>query len=503
MRFYFFSAIVFILTAVVSSTAQPAKFAWGYRDSTHYYYSNSVINTPGNGFMFYGNNYNTHSGGFIIKTDSAGNVLWNRYIGSTRFVELSSMIVSSDSCFIIVGSTRISNTSHYNILLMKIASNGDSVWSKEIDMSESGYGFDIQQTFDNGFILTGYTNISNAPYHYLLAAKLDSIGNSEWIHKYSDSITGLVGSSIEQTPDSGFLITGTANSSKQFLVKLTNTGTFTWIKTYDAGSFIRNGADIEIMNDGYLCFGTKQNSGILIKTDFSGNVIWNKEYFDMDSFDPHHIYHTHDNGYLMVADTNTSYFGSFLKVDTAGNIIWKRSVTMLTTGIVEAPDNDIVVIGHLGYNLGIIKTDSIDGGIGCLEAQINITATSPVLIVDSLELTATSSGVVNQIYLDASSPFLARDTICVNSPVNISDITIPQWKIFPNPSSGIFSLSTDNFSEKSDIEIYNSVGAIVYNSEINLNEKRIDLSNLAQGIYFLKINTNTVPLSMKIIVLKN
>ena len=57
-------------------------------------------------------------------------------------------------------------------------------------------------------------------------------------------------------------------------------------------------------------------------------------------------------------------------------------------------------------------------------------------------------------------------------------------EIYPNPTKNIINIAYADYSSNDDVIIYNNLGAIAYKSKV---EPQIDLSDLTQGIYFLKI----------------
>jgi hypothetical protein len=77
-------------------------------------------------------------------------------------------------------------------------------------------------------------------------------------------------------------------------------------------------------------------------------------------------------------------------------------------------------------------------------------------------------------------------------------------KLYPNPTNGIVYVSLDvNYMSKGSIEIFNSTGSKVYAKNLHdqtesVNE--IDLSNLPKGMYFVKINTDDISETKKVIL---
>src|SRR5690606_15192899 len=65
-----------------------------------------------------------------------------------------------------------------------------------------------------------------------------------------------------------------------------------------------------------------------------------------------------------------------------------------------------------------------------------------------------------------------------------------EFSIFPNPSEAVFNLTGTNLMEEIQISVFNSTGTLIYELDpintANFNE-RIDLSNMANGMYFIKL----------------
>ena len=75
------------------------------------------------------------------------------------------------------------------------------------------------------------------------------------------------------------------------------------------------------------------------------------------------------------------------------------------------------------------------------------------------------------------------------------------FKVYPNPSNGIFNIRINQYSGKVNIQVVDINGRIVKeikNEEFNT-EKALDLSALQSGIYVLKINNNELNYSQKVI----
>jgi PKD repeat protein len=71
--------------------------------------------------------------------------------------------------------------------------------------------------------------------------------------------------------------------------------------------------------------------------------------------------------------------------------------------------------------------------------------------------------------------------------------------IYPNPNSGIFTVDNSSTYKVHTIEILNSIGQIVYKSELTEVRKTLDL-NLPTGIYLIKIISDKAGLTQKMVI---
>jgi hypothetical protein len=117
-----------------------------------------------------------------------------------------------------VGSTHLDSVSwSRNIWLFKINDTGRIVWQEVYSGSKDDQVYSISETNDNGFILSGTSESNNDDfngnrgYNDYIIIKSNSIGKKEWQRSFGGSKYDY-GKSIIQTYDSGYLVTGYINS---------------------------------------------------------------------------------------------------------------------------------------------------------------------------------------------------------------------------------------------------------------------------------------------------
>lgn len=83
---------------------------------------------------------------------------------------------------------------------------------------------------------------------------------------------------------------------------------------------------------------------------------------------------------------------------------------------------------------------------------------------------------------------------------SVSDLKeASSFKLFPNPSKDSFTFTTDLQIENARLEVYNSIGKIIYSSKLTSKQHTIN-HNFLSGIYFVKASDNDKQFTVKLIV---
>lgn len=75
------------------------------------------------------------------------------------------------------------------------------------------------------------------------------------------------------------------------------------------------------------------------------------------------------------------------------------------------------------------------------------------------------------------------------NPIAANEQTV---SVFPNPTTGYFTLNVNNYSESLKVTIYNSIGQLVLTQKIDALRTEINVTELNAGIYFIRIEENGV-----------
>jgi hypothetical protein len=128
-------------------------------------------------------------------------------------------------------------------------------WQKYYDYSgRADLGNDVVQTFDGGYVIAGSGTNSNSERDILLI-KIDYLGNVEWKKLIGISMAFERAYCIQQTPDSGFVITGDADHT-MLLIKVDKNGNIEWRNDFTENNANGQGNSLQLTNDGgIICSG--------------------------------------------------------------------------------------------------------------------------------------------------------------------------------------------------------------------------------------------------------
>ncbi len=135
---------------------------------------------------------------------------WSRTYGGELYERGSFLVECSDGNYAVLGTRRSLDYWNYNIWLIKIDNQGDTIWTKtygsDADTS-CETGRHMTQTSDSGFAIVGSIDTFSNRGMDIWLIRTDSKGDTLWTRTYRNGVYSR-GRYVKQTSDSGFLIVG-------------------------------------------------------------------------------------------------------------------------------------------------------------------------------------------------------------------------------------------------------------------------------------------------------
>ncbi len=449
--------------------------------------------------------------------------------------EGNAVAVCQDGSYIITGSVQNLFTGDSDIYVARINVYGDTIWTKTIENPyHQDYGSDVVQCLDLGFAVTGgiYEDTCVCPF----LVKFNENGQLEWFRTFQTEIPEGYAHTIEQSPDSTFVICGLLLDysipypHNSFLLQTSRNGNVLWFKKYNGfaglSRYIVN--DMCMSSDGEFILGGRHqdlsvnpiyNSWLLrvhINPSYSWSNTYIKDEYTTSAVD---VDLTADKGFIFVGSTFEGYvympgmdYDIFVvKTDSLGNEEWRTTIGYFEEEdhgncIAQTDDGTYIIGGQREYGFGSNNNDDIwlikidEGGDtlwsrkfgGFYDDHISDIASIP----DGgfiLCGTTYSSGIGgSDIYLIRTDE---NGIVTGNIDFGIDKLEV---NIYPNPfvDEVFIECPPDNYL----CTIYDVSGKVLLAEKINGDSnKKLDVGNLKSGVYLLQIRSENYCNSYKIL----
>lgn len=291
----------------------------------------SVVQTSDGGFAVAGS---AHRGGdaWLARTDADGNLLWDKTFGATRSGQGSSIVLADDGGFVIAGHAVSYGAGLSDVWLIRTDAAGNLLWEKTFGGAGSDEACSVIQTDDGGFVVVGFTSSYGAGGADWWLIRTDSAGSKLWDKTFGGGSDDRA-LSVAQAGDGGFVIAGYTRSFGQgstdgWLIRTDSAGERLWDRTFggsgdDAACSVSRTDDGEFIVTGYMCpAGEVKEDVWLTRTDATGNQLWDRT-FGGDDYDMgRSVVQTSDGGFAVAGRTDLRLRDPYLwliKTDAQGN----------------------------------------------------------------------------------------------------------------------------------------------------------------------------------------
>ena len=521
----------------------------------------------------------------LAHAQTAPTIQWAKCYGGTIYDIANAIQQTKDGGYIIAGQSGSTNgdvTGHHNINIfnydywvVKTDANGIIKWQKSLGGSNDDVAYDVRQTKDGGYIVAGITksNDGDVTFHYgnlanedIWIVKLTGTGTMQWQKTFGGSDVD-VAKSIRQTTDGGYIVAGHTFSTDgnvtglhgvddYWMLKLNSSGNLSWQKCLGGSSNEEANAIQQTKDGGYIIAGWSTsndgnvtnhhgNNGAddywIVKTDASGNIVWQNSFGGTNDDDALSVVQTFDKGYAIggwARSTDGTVTGNhggedywLIKLNTNGKLQWQKtyggSAYDDATSVVQTKDSGFVIAGksnstdgevsgnHGQQDYWIVKTNakgtlqwqkSLGGSQGEIANGIRQTKDNGFIVVG---YTLSNDGDVtgyhgNEDYwvvkLNAATPI-------VNPVSEIADVTKDEKtsvliEVTPNPFQSTINITSNQPLYNALITITDADGKRIYTTTKDLCSSlliSVPGKLLPAGMYLLLVQTTTIKRTIKII----
>lgn len=277
---------------------------------------------------------------WLIKVDKNGEEQWSKTFGGSKWEEGKGIEILDDGTYAVIGKTSSFGTGKTDIWLIKVDKTGKEQWNKTLGGPEWEEGNSIKKTTNGGFIIAGDTTSYSVGDYDAWLIKVDENGAEQWNRSFG-GINTDAGRSVELTRDDGYILAGETQSfgnggTDIWLIKVNETGIEQWNTTIGSENEEYCNQIIESDDGGFVVAGhyiIKEGddfklNGFVVKIDSDGNVLW-KRVVSTDKAVGTSSIDKIDDGYIVGGfigedgDEQDLFIG---KIDFSGNVIWTNSI---------------------------------------------------------------------------------------------------------------------------------------------------------------------------------
>ena len=191
--------------------------------------------------------------------------MWTETFGGTNGDKGYSVQQTTDGGYIVAGGTGSYGAGIGDVYLIKTNSSGDTLWTRTFGGINPDFSYSVQQTSDGGYIITGYTNSYGAGGNDVYLIKTDSSGDTLWTETFGGSFTDI-GNSVQQTTDGGFIVAGDtysygAGSADIYLIKTDSSGDTMWTQTFGGTNADKGSSVQQTIDGGFIVTGSTTSYG--------------------------------------------------------------------------------------------------------------------------------------------------------------------------------------------------------------------------------------------------
>lgn len=365
----------------------------------------------------------------VVEVINTGALDFAQTFGGAKNEVLYSVEKTTDGGYIVAGYTQSNDSDFstktnesFDFLVSKFTSENVLEWQKTFGGSEDDRAADVIETKDGGYAILGYSKSSdvdvseNAGGKDFWLLKISNNGNLLWEETFGFSGADY-GTSLLETKDGGFLITGVLDVSSSggegnsksteiqhaggdyWAIKTDSSGNLQWSKFFGGSLTELPLGVVETVDNNFIIVGSsdsddfniENNKGTydfwLIKISATGELLLEKSFGGSSIDEARAITATNDGNFIVVGDTRSSDADVsvnngaadvwLIKVSTEGALIWEKTIGGSSFDVARAvsqtQDNGFLIAGssrsldngfeNKGQNDALIIKIDADGNV--------------------------------------------------------------------------------------------------------------------------------------------
>lgn len=490
--------ITFILFFLFSSIKAQSSFYKVY-SSNDYDFGEGIVQLNDSSYAVVGTSggFGNSSQAFLMRVDKSGNYLWSKSYGGIEEDGAKRILSIDTTGYYLAGYTNSIGSGGYDFYFVRTDTLGNVIWEKSI--GESGWEqlSDAILLKDSSFIFSGFSNSNTTGDNDQILGRMNFDGDLLWYDQFGTTGDDQI-KAIDKVSDSTFIAVGysyliDSSATKAYIRKFDIDGNIVWEKTYGfSGNYFLN--DVEVVDSFIYAVGKHWNDTLYefdaysIQLDLDGEEFLSYSFY-IQGYDSYDLI-------LKYGESDKFYVGKSI-MNGVSTYPVGQDFDIIRMNQYLNYDNSGFPFSNVGDDQGNQICKTLDGGavmVGYNSAFNSGGSNVAVLKIGPNDEYPSTTG------------FQEINTLVG---VNQLNEDIVDFKIYPNPfilgkdNNLHLKISSPNDTKK--LIIYDASGNILFTKNLNLiiDKAQIDLSllNLSSGLYFIEYKgSNEANVKLKLIV---
>ena len=268
--------------------------------------------------------------------DSAPGEVLRSIISTERGEVATSVVELPDGDFLLAGYEYDTVDGEWDALVLRVTPDGKQIWRRSSDRAGSDYAWVVRPLDDDRFVVVGTRTTDEGDAAGTMQC-IDGDGKEIWARNYGGAKSEIFWSA-DQAPDGGFFLAGQTDSEGAggldfYLVRTDREGREQWSRTFGGPETDRALGVVATTDGGALVVGfhgvyPDSMDTLLLRVDGAGNELWRRS-LTGDGFDVAHRVLRTDAGDFIVTGYSASFGpgdqeGLLMGVTAEGRVRWIR-----------------------------------------------------------------------------------------------------------------------------------------------------------------------------------
>jgi hypothetical protein len=258
---------------------------------------------------------------YIVKLDHDGELEWENYCTDSSNCGAYDLVQADDGGYVLAGAAKLLNqTYNFDLFVVRADQYGDTIWTRHYMVPGrelwDGLAYSIAKADDNCYVVAGEINFRRENQSDIYVIKIDDNGDTLWTKIIDLNLLEYAWDCIT-TPEGDIVITGwtwggfaDTAGDEIYLAKLNRCGDLLWQKTFAYDWPVSSYNDgwavaLDPADNGYLIAADTRPLPVsprdiyILKTDCDGDQLWSMKIGGYRDESPFNIIAADDNGFAV------------------------------------------------------------------------------------------------------------------------------------------------------------------------------------------------------------